>query len=646
MATPFDKRAIEQYRQDAAFLPFVAPAPFESFLKPYAEKETLFDRLVVLSGTPGSGKTTFARLFQVQTLFTLQRMADSSDSLAELRDALASCKAYDGEIPRIAGCRLSMESNYRDCWECPYDEQLRHKLMRALISARAMLSWLKGFEDANIDLADVALVGRNRTPGELQSIGGESAESARARAAEVERAAYRVCASLLPPAVDEIPESLREPYAPIDLIDHFLVRVNGSNREMTPLLMLDDVHSLHSNQISHLIRWLAGREISIARWVMTRLDSADPDQILYGQPLARLLESQSEQPGIQIPREITEIRLQDADDRRKSRTEFRKVARQMCRRYLEQIPIIQRHGAIDLLQVLETNVHPNTGQLKAAALLREKARKAASISAEQASSVDFHVKQYLEERAIRGAEADAIGDAMAAILFRRIAKHQPQTSMFEAEATDVSESVVIRPKAAIEHGARVHLWHEAKLPYVYGFDDLADIANENAERFLHFAGKFVSVLQTKIIRGHDARISAVMQLDLLRDHAKEMMEGWNFPESDQVILLANGIAAQCVEKSREPNAPLGAGANAFGIPMHEFLEISKRNMPLARALQFGVAYNVFTLVTEHRTKNKDWCLIELAGPLLLHHGLPLQRGGFLERNVSDIEAILQQGEKR
>ncbi|PPT41767.1 hypothetical protein XarbCFBP8132_11870 [Xanthomonas arboricola] len=643
MASPFDKRAIEKVRYDEALLPYVAPAPFDIYLRPHAESDALFDRLVIVSGTPGSGKTTMAHLFRLPTLRKLQEMAETSPQLGDLRDALANCKAYESKFPRIAGCRLSMEEAYRDCWECPYEPAIRNRLLRSLINARAMLSWLQGFIDAKIMLEDVRLVGRRGTPGELDSVGGTSASEAMEHAIAVERAVIRVCGALLPPPIEQFPPELNDAYAPIDLLDRFTAPVDERQCEILPLLVLDDLQHLHVEQQKYLIRWLAGREVRIARWMLTRFDSFGPEQILYGKPMAQGLTDAAE-PGVQLGRDVQEIRLQS--ERSKSRTEFRKVAVQLCKRYLAQIPVMQTRGATDIRQMLEERLESITkAQQAAAETLMEQVIKNTHLPAPWVVGIKQQVAEFLEERAVRGVEAETVGRAMTAILVARQGKKVRQGSIFEDNGDSEIEEHVVRPNPGVVHGARIHLWHRAELPYLYGFDDLADLANENTERFLDFAGQLVNLLMTRVIRSAEARLSPQQQFSSLRAHAQLMVAGWNFPEADLVRQLASGIAGECVTRSLEPNASLGGGASAYGIPMSEFTRITQDQPDLARVLQFGVAYNVFSLVPEQRSKNKDWCLIELAGPVLIANGLTLQRGGFLERTVADVLKYVQREEE-
>src|SRR5438874_488788 len=78
MENPFLRRATEFLRDDEAFLAIVSPEPVTFFLKKSGESGRLYDRLVLLRGTPGSGKTTLARLFEYSTLAALLRNSSVS----------------------------------------------------------------------------------------------------------------------------------------------------------------------------------------------------------------------------------------------------------------------------------------------------------------------------------------------------------------------------------------------------------------------------------------------------------------------------------------------------------------------------------------------------------------------------------------
>lgn len=202
MTSPFQRRASELIPSDGAFLAYVAPAPLEVYFQPYGENDALYDRLTVVTGSPGSGKTTIARLFQFQTLLYLHLHADQS-SLGELYQQMGDCRAVDTDFLCIAGTRLSMEINYRDFWECPYEPNVKHWLTQALVSARAILSWAREFTEANIPLSDVRSVFRTDSAAGVDAVGGESLEDMRRVAAEIERETYHIATALIAPSPDK-----------------------------------------------------------------------------------------------------------------------------------------------------------------------------------------------------------------------------------------------------------------------------------------------------------------------------------------------------------------------------------------------------------------------------------------------------------
>ncbi len=232
---------------------------------------------------------------------------------------------------------------------------------------------------------------------------------------------------------------------------------------------------------------------------------------------------------------------------------------------------------------------------------------------------------------------------MLAILFERYAKRIPQRGLFEEAGNDAEPSRPLTADADVADGARVHLLHKYDRPYYFGIETLCDASSENAEQFLQLAARLVSQSETQLIRAKPPMLQSGVQDSLLRTRAAEIVGEWDFPQHQLVRRLAEAIAQECRKKRIEPNAPLGGGASAVGIPQEEFDAIPATHPDLARVLQFGVAYNAFALVPNHGTKKKLWCLIELGGVLLLHHRLTLRRGGFIERQTDDLVRMLSEG---
>jgi hypothetical protein len=629
MANPFEKRATEYLREDEAFLAVVTPEPLATFFQKPAKEGRLYDRLAMIIGTPGSGKTTLARLFQYPTLRTLLRNR-TLNTYKPLIDTLTSCGAIENGQPAVMGARVSLETEYREFWEFPYPEDLRIGLMLALLQARTVLIWLRNLQDAGVALDDIKITARAEADAALTAIGGATGTALLERARQVERAIYDVSAALVAPGVDEIDSTAAAAYRPFDVIEAFNIQDGEDQLSLRPLVIFDDAHILHPSQLVALQRWLTRRETRVARWVLTRLDALTPTDVLSDQ--------EGDEPGLKRAREITDIWMQSQNDRRAQRLAFRKMAKDMAERYLSQMEVFNRRGLTTLGDLLATRVEAiSRSKCDDLAKHVNNLQRQYKISAERRATLEKEVDDYLPNAEDSGEDLRL---AMLAILFERYWKRVPQRGLFEEGDEDSDPNRPITADSGVADGARIHLLHDYQRPYFFGIDTLCDASSENAEQFLQLSARLVAQSETQLIRTNPVTLASTLQNKLLRDRAAEIVKDWDFPQHQLVRRIADGIAGECLAKSREGNASLEGGASAFGILQEDFNTIPKKYPDLARILQFGIAYNAFTLIPEHRTKKRVWCLIELGGILLLHYGLTLKRGGFLERRIPDLQRFI------
>jgi hypothetical protein len=266
----------------------------------------------------------------VETVLAEREKEDHGDIIR----ALEACGVVEKGRQVVAAIRLPMEGEYRDFWELPYDEVLRTKLVLALIQARAVLGLVRNLERRRQRSA-ISFVIRSDAGAALEEIGGATTEAILERARSVERAVYQVGASLVPPRAHNIPETAVRPFRPFDVIEAVrLENADGTSATLKPLVILDDAHNLAPRQFDYVFRDLARREIRMARWIMMRLDGLTPEAALVegDGPLA---------PEIKAGRDYVDIFLQ-REDRNKSRTIFRAVAKSMADRYLRRHPVFER----------------------------------------------------------------------------------------------------------------------------------------------------------------------------------------------------------------------------------------------------------------------------------------------------------------
>ncbi|MER9240914.1 hypothetical protein [Mesorhizobium sp. M0633] len=630
---PFLRRATEYLRDTASFLQITSPEPLNTFIASHKRVHDLLDVPVRVIGSPGTGKTMMASLVEFR-LVEAVLMDQSTAGNRALAAALTDAQFADGERPKVVAIRIPMESEYRDFWELPYDAAIKTKLMLGLIQARAVLGLFRtlttnGYRD--VDGIEVAT--KSDKDAQAARIGGPTSRGMRERARLVEEVIYGIGASLIPPELSDIPELAQAPYQPFESIRELEIDWKGERLRLRPLVILDDVHSLHPEQYAALFRALTRREIKIGRWMMMRMDSLSPSAVFRSTDEDAL-------PGLKHDRDYLDIVMEGS--RNGDRKQFRKMANDMANRYLLLVDPLRERGHQTFRGLLSTQP-PTLSDARQGELMKllDRDQAGLSIAASRRARLEEVVHRYSQgTRAIdRGKDVEA---AMTRVLMHRYAgRVQGQTlSLFD----DPEPPTPVKAKSQILDAARVHLNHLYDRPLHFGLDDLCDAADENAELFLQLAGELVSRMETKVIRGQDPTLTPAQQADVLQAKGADIIEKWLFPYARKVKALVEGLAAQCVENATLPNAPLGGGANSIGVLESEMQQLLKDGGELPAVLKYALAYGALSAVRDYGQGNKLWCLLELSGPVCLKYGLDLGRGNFLERTAKELAGLIEEDE--
>ncbi len=631
MANPFLRRATEYVRDDTSFLAIVSPAPLTTFLAKNEHKDEIFEFPVRIIGTPGSGKTMLATLAEFKMVEAILRDPTNATN-RDLAAALADAGFLDNGKPKVAAVRVPMESEYRDFWELPYDASVKAKLVFWLVQARAILGLIRNLTaNKTRTIDEIRFIPRAAYEAHLEQIGGLTGSGIQSRALDVQKAIYSVGAGLRPPKLVALPKDATAPYAPFDAIKRIEIDWYGETLSLNPLVMLDDVHALHHEQLKMMFKTLSHREMKFGRWMMMRLDALSPDAVLQ-KPGTHDTHDRSK------TRDFIDIKMQGHSKKVTERRQFRTMAVDMADRYLPSVLALKNRNATSFARLLSGEAPQlSSAKLKELEVLATRDQEKLNISYSRKSEIDKLIRNYLKN-AKSYDRAEEVTLQMSRILMNRYSIRRSKLTPDLFEETDPDVKVPLKADSDVAEGARVQLNHQFERPLHFGINDLCDMSNENAEIFLQYAGALVASIETRAIRNQDLTINAKTQEKILFEKAQSIMNGWAFPHAASVRSMVDKIGIECIQKSLLPNAPLGYGANAIAIPESEMPDLAGEDNA-SIVLKQAIANGAVNIERNYGQGGKLWCLIELTGTVNVVHRLTFKRGGFLEKNLDYLREI-------
>jgi hypothetical protein len=625
MDNPFKKRATEFIDEPVALLSLVSHEPLKIFFDENAE-ELLFEKLVTIVGTPGSGKTTIARLIELDTLMAMIRSSGDSD-VKNLIVTLTDASILQELRPNILAYRIPVGSNLRDIWELPYSSGIRSSLLHSFLQAKAVLGWLRKLEKERVELGTITIDIREHKATEAKLIHAHDAMALRDHARTIEEQIFRVITALVPPPEETLAEhttNLR--YNAFDVIETISAPLFPGKPpvKLRPLIILDDAHELHHEQFADINEWLRGRELKLARWLMTRVDAISNEKFRAALSAAQ----EEEKPGTTKGRDEIVTLLQ----RTGGKSAFKKIANDISRRYIAQMSAFRRKPGTTLETFLDAQPQVVAdSHIKELSESIEKLIEENKFTPQQIATVKNSVPpKVLDDERL----------ALTRILLHREKRRTPQTELFTEDLDDDDselEEDLFNVKPSLVVGADIQLMHEYGRPFYFGFDRLSDASDDNIEQFINLAGALVDQIETKVLRGRSAHLDARIQHQAVTERAIKTIKEWDFPRSHSVKKMIAFIAQKCIEKTRAPNAPLDDGANAFGVPQAEMERLQTQFPVLAQVIHYALAYNAISMRENYSCKRKVWCLIRLGGLPIIEHRLTFSKGGFCEGHLSDLD---------
>jgi hypothetical protein len=627
---PFRERAAEQYADAKRFVKMFAPGA--TAILP----DTLWDRLIVLRSTPGSGKTSLMRLFEVDSVVWIRTLGKADP----VYTALADHEVFNDTRVLKLGVRIDLDRDYTSLLDLPVEEDTVRRIFLRLLDVRILVAVVRGlltlvegkFPD---EVSRIALIPRNGDPhtdAALQTVGGPGGAGLLEYARTTEQSIMRVLDSLTNTGSKVPLEGHSELYS-IDIIGQSNFVVDGEIHDLYPVVMFDDGHRLHPSQRQLLLQELSKRHGRIARWYAERFEALSDQDLLSD-----------------VGREGRDQILVDIDQlaRGGEGTRFRpgryeKILGDIARRRAATALEVYAEEPQSFLELLddEHDMPFDSDQMASAKAVIDRVR--------QLACGQERYGAWIGELDRASGLDDLIRTREIEILIERD-RGRRQLELFDAPLS--LDDLAVRLEPAIRSGAALAVSRELKLPYYGGEKMVLQLASSNAEQLLNICGELFAEMLVDVSLGRRPRLSLRRQDRVIRAASDAFWKRIprEIPNGRDVQRLVEVIAEMAAEENAKVTLPYPPGVTGTALLMSErrqLLDVSLRERSpgaerLFAALADAVAHNVLSVRLNYQVKNNYYMVMYLNRLLCPRFGLPLGYGGFREKRLSTMERWLEQ----
>jgi hypothetical protein len=611
-------RARNAFKIRAADAPIIETSQFLQLYCPLLldqlERDDLFvPKLIVVRGSPGSGKSSLLRLFETDTLLAVHARRQPSDQ--DLVERLTELGILADSGPRALGIYIQCDSSLRDIANLPPNQPLL-RLFNTLLDTRILVLFLRA-------VRRLQTAGCLTLPDEcvLQPLSSGDAPPQLFAEERSFQQLEELCAriendfgSLLNSFPDDpLPTSI-QPHARVYSLTYLAQQLqqNEALADLLPVIMLDDVQELYPDQRQHL-RAEFMRRSSVPRWLAVRTH-------VFG--LEELISVEGAEQG----REYREIPLDEIFQEKPS--VFGKFAANVVHRRLQCTDSLQQVPIGDFKDLLRGPPE---------SLAADAARKVVESMSKRAGDVR---RGTAFQKRLESFRDEIEGPFLP---FARLVQLEREMIGFERQANkgqlsllpDLEIPEVSNGKTA--EAAKLFASRRAKYPYYWGFDTLSSVASGNVEQLLSTSAALVDRVIYRAELDRDKAISAKEQEEILKRCADSYHGALEekHRRGSAIRQFVDNLGLFFEEVTYRPNAPIAPGVNGFGLTRQEIEQAAGPSVKTREAQVFrevltnAVAGNVLSVrVTKQGQAGAEKIVFYFNRILCLRFRLPFNYGGW------------------